>query len=253
MHSFELDNKIAIVTGGAGGIGVVVCQRLAQAGATVVIADLNEKVALETVDLISQQGGKAAFIKLDVTNRANVQSVFNEVADRYGRVDINVNCAGVTKRMDTADFEEAAFRWILDVNVVGVFLCAQAAAQHMIKQGQGGKILNIASVGGLVGLKGALGYACSKGAVVQMIRTMALDLAEYGINVNGVAPALNRTAIAAPVINNPATYQSFMDKIPLKRLCEPMDVACAIQFLCSSASDFITGQILPVDGGWTVE
>lgn len=252
MHSFRLDNKVAVVTGGAGGIGVVICQQLARAGATVVIADLNESVGAQTAEQIVADGGQASFVKLDVTNSENVHVVFDAVVAAYGRVDINVNCAGVTKRMDTLDFEEDAFRWIMDINVTGVFLCSQAAARHMVKRG-GGKIVNIASVGGLVGLKGTLGYTCSKGAVVQMIRTMALDLAEHNINVNGVAPALNRTAIAAPVINDPVTYQSFMDKIPLQRLCEPMDVACAIQFLCSSAADFITGQILPVDGGWTVE
>lgn len=252
MYSFELNDKIAVVTGGAGGIGAVICKRLAEAGATIVLADLNEEAGRKTVEEIVSKGGQAVFMKLNVTDKANVQEVFREAENRYGRIDINVNCAGVTKRMDTLDFEEEAFRWIMNVNVTGVFLCAQAAAQCMVKTGKG-KIVNIASVGGLVGLKGTIGYACSKGAVVQMIRTMALDLAEHNINVNGVAPALNRTAIAAPVINDPDTYQSFMDKIPLKRLCEPMDVACAIQFLCSSASDFITGQILPVDGGWTVE
>ena len=253
MHSFELQDKVAVVTGGAGGIGVVVCQQLARAGAAVVVADLNEQMGRETAEGIVSEGGRARFMKLDVTDSGSVQAVFQAVEEQYGRVDINVNCAGVTKRMDTLDFEEKAFRWIMDINVTGVFLCAQAAARHMVRRGEGGKIVNIASVGGLVGLKGTIGYACSKGAVVQMIRTMALDLAEHNINVNGVAPALNRTAIAAPVINDPDTYQSFMDKIPLRRLCEPMDVACAIQFLCSSASDFITGQILPVDGGWTVE
>ena len=252
MYSFELKGKVAVVTGGAGGIGVVICQRLAEARATVVVADLNEDVGCGTAEKITAGGGKALFLPLDVTDSGSVQAVFEKVEAEFGGVDINVNCAGVTRRMDTLEFDEKAFRWIMDVNVTGVFLCAQAAARSMVKRG-GGKIVNIASVGGLVGLKGSLGYSCSKGAVVQMIRTMALDLAQYHINVNGVAPALNRTAIAAPVINDPETYQSFMDKIPLKRLCEPMDVACAIQFLCSSAADFITGQILPVDGGWTVE
>lgn len=252
MYSFELDQKVAVVTGGAGGIGTVICQRLAQAGAITVLADINEAVGQQAVDEIIAQGGKAEFFKLDVTDKSNVQSVFSEVEARYGRVDINVNCAGITKRMHTLDFDEDAFDRIMTVNVKGTFLCAQAAAQRMAKQG-GGKIVNFASVGGLVGLKGTLGYTCSKGAVVQMVRTMALDLAEYNINVNGVAPALNRTSIAAPVINDPAVYQSFLQHIPLNRLCAPKDVAYAVQYLCSSASDFITGHILPVDGGWTAE
>ncbi len=252
MNSFELDQKVAVVTGGAGGIGAVICQRLAQAGAITILADIHETIGQPIVDEIVAHGREAAFFKLDVTDKRQVQHVFSEVEDRFGRVDINVNCAGITKRMDTLDFDEDAFDRIMKVNVKGTFLCAQAAAQRMVKQG-GGKIVNLASVGGLVGLKGTLGYATSKGAVVQLTRTMALDLAEHRINVNAVAPALNRTAIAAPVINDPVVYESFMQHIPLKRLCEPMDVAYAVQYLCSPASDFITGHILPVDGGWTAE
>ena len=252
MSDFDIRGKVAVITGGAGGIGEVICRHFGEAGATVVVADMNEEKGAQIAQEISAAGGRAVFRNLDVTDSENVAAVFASAEEVFGTVDINVNCAGVTKRMDTLVFEEEAFDWIMKVNVKGTFLCAQAAARCMAKRKKG-KIVNIASVGGLVGLKGTLGYTCSKGAVVQMTRTMALDLAEHNINVNSVAPALNRTAIAAPVINNPPVYKSFIDHIPLGRLCEPLDVANAIQFLCSPASDFITGQILPVDGGWTVD
>lgn len=247
---YTLEQKVAVVAGGAGGLGRVICKGLAYAGATVVLADMDESMGNEIVKEITDQGKKAIFMKLNVTDSKNVDEVFARVEEELGGTDILVNAAGITRRMDFLDFDEEAFDRIMAVNVKGTFLCAKAAARSMSKKGKG-KIINIASVGGLVGLRGTMGYCTSKGAVVQMTRSMALDLANCHINVNAVAPALANTAIAAPVVAHKPTYDSFMAHIPLNRLCEPTDVAAAIQFLASPASDFITGHILPVDGGWT--
>ena len=250
MNPFSIENKIAVITGGAGGLGQVICKCFAEAGAVVIIADQQEEKGSGIARDITAAGYKGEFMKLNIVESASVKDVFAKVSEKFGRVDITVNCAGITKRMNSLDFDEDAFDNIMGVNVRGMFLCCKAAGNYMAKQG-GGKIVNIASVGGLVGLPNTMGYCTSKGAVVQMTKALALDWADYKINVNAVAPAIANTAIAAPVMNDKKTFEFFMSRIPLKRLCEPTDVAYAIQFLSSPASDFITGQILPVDGGWT--
>jgi len=247
-----LENKIVVIAGGVGGLGREICMTFAKAGANVVIADINETEGLKIVDDIKQLSHKAIFFKMDVTNSSNVNEVFDKVANEYGSVDVLVNCAGITKRVAPLEFPEEDFDKIMAVNIKGTFLCCQAAGRYMAKHG-GGKIVNIASVGGLVGLKNTVAYCTSKGAVVQMTKALALDLAQYKINVNAVAPALANTPIATPVMEDKATLDWFLSKIPLGRLCEPKDVAQAILFLSSPASDFITGHILSVDGGWVAE
>ena len=252
MNPFSLEGKTAVISGGAGGLGNVICKRIAEAGARVVVADVNAAAGGAIVDAIVRDGGEALFAEMDITASHSVNRAFDAARERFASVDININCAGTTRRMHSLEFDEAAFERIMEVNVRGMFLCCKAATNIMAGRG-GGRIVNIASVGGLVGLTNTMGYCASKGAVVQMTRAMALDLAGHRINVNAVAPALANTPIAEPVMNDPESYEWFMARIPLGRLCEPDDVAYAIQFLCSPAAGFITGQVLPVDGGWTTQ
>ncbi|MGI6083942.1 MAG: SDR family NAD(P)-dependent oxidoreductase [Acetivibrionales bacterium] len=252
MDRFRIDGKIAVITGGAGGIGEVICQELARAGAYIVLADYNEERGNAIVDDLNKAGFQAEFSILDVTSSAQVKALFKKVASDHGKVDILVNCAGVTRRMDSLEFDEEAFDRIMAVNVKGVFLCCKYAAQSMVKQ-NGGKIVNMASIGGVRALRNTMGYCTSKGAVVQMTRAFAMDWAKYKINVNAVGPALNNTPIAAPVMEDKEMYQYFLNHIPLGRLCEPIDVACAVRYLASPAADFVTGQILMVDGGWSID
>lgn len=250
--SFDLTGKIAIVTGGGSGLGRDICLTLANAGATLVVADINADSGQKTVSGITQLNRDATFFELDVTNSQSVSEMTASVVERFGAINILVNSAGITKRLPPLDFPEEDFDRIIAVNLKGTFLCCQAAARQMVKQG-GGKIVNLTSIGGMVGLPNTVAYCASKGGVVQMTRALAIDLASRRINVNAVAPSLANTPIAATVFQDQKTLDWFLSKVPLGKLCEPRDVSEAVLFLCSSASDFITGHVLAVDGGYLAQ
>jgi len=250
--SSDLTGKIAIVTGGGSGLGHDISLTLASAGATVVVADINPDSGQKTVDEIKQSNRDAAFCELDVANSQSVKAMARSVVERFGAINILVNSAGITKRVPPLDFTEEDFDRIIAVNLKGTFLCCQAAARQMVQQG-GGKIVNLTSIGGMVGLPNTVAYCASKGGVVQMTRALAIDLAPSKINVNAIAPSLANTPIATSVFQNPKTLEWFLSKVPLGRLCEPRDVSEAVLFLASSASDFITGHVLAVDGGYLAQ
>ncbi len=250
--TYELDGKVAIITGGAGGLGREISLAMHKAGATVVIADINHIEGPKLAEEIKKASGKSEYIKLDVTNSKNVREMCDKVVALFGRIDILINCAGITKRMEPLEFPEEVFDKIIAVNLKGTFLCAQAAARYMTKQG-GGKIINIVSIGGMGALPNTVAYCASKGGVVNMTKALAIDLAKYKINVNAIAPALTKTPIAKQVFQDKSTLDWFTSRTPLGRLCEPEDIGNAVLFLSSSVSDFITGHILAVDGGWLAQ
>lgn len=250
--SFDLTGKVAIVTGGGSGLGRDICLSLARAGATVAIADINPVAGRNTLNEVMPFEREAAFFELDVVDSSKVKEMTSSVVERFGGINILVNSAGITKRLPPLDFPEEDFDRVIAVNLKGTFLCCQAAARQMAKQGAG-KIVNLTSIGGMVGLPNTVAYCASKGGVVQMTRALAIDLASSGINVNAVAPSLANTPIATTVFQNPKTLEWFLSKVPLGRLCEPRDVAQAVLFLSSSASDFITGHVLAVDGGYLAQ
>ena len=252
MKQFDLKEKVAIVTGGVGGLGCAISLTLSDAGADIVLADLNEKDGNKIMDKIKKKKRKALYFKVDVTSSKDVNAMCDQVVKEFGSLDVIVNCAGITKRLEPLNFPEEVFDRIISVNLKGTFLCAQAAARHMVNQG-GGKIINIVSIGGMVGLPNTVAYCSSKGGVVNMTRALALDLAKYKINVNAVAPALANTPIAVQVFQDKSTLDWFTSRIPLGRLAEPQDVANAVLFLASPGSDFITGHILAVEGGWLAQ
>ena len=250
--SFNLTGKVAIVTGGGSGLGREICLSLAKAGAKIVIADINPVSGQETINDITQLQREATFFELDVADSRRVSEMTRSVVERFGAIDILVNSAGITKRLPPLDFPEEDFDRIIAVNLKGTFLCCQAAARQMAKQG-GGKIVNLTSIGGMVGLPNTVAYCASKGGVVQLTRALAIDLAPSKINVNAVAPSLANTPIATTVFQNKQTLDWFLSKVPLGRLCEPSDVSEAVLFLSSFASDFITGHVLAVDGGYLAQ
>lgn len=249
---YGLKDKVAIITGAAGGLGRDISLSFCKVGAWVVLADINETEGLKLAEDIKELTQKVIFIKVDVTNSRDVNEMCRNAVKEFGTVDILVNSAGITDRQPALDFPEDVFDRIIAINLKGTFLCCQAVGRIMAEKGKG-KIINISSIGGTIGLRNTVAYCSSKGGVVQMTRALAVDWAQYNINVNAVAPGLNNTPIAKQVFKHKKDLDWFISKIPLGRLCEPGDVSSAVLFLASEASDYITGHILAVDGGWVAE
>ena len=251
----RLDGAVAVVTGGAGGIGRAAAIALASAGATVVIADLDGAASEAIVIEITERGGRALAIPTDVSDETAVDASFGEVVTREGSVDVLVNNAGIAIRRPATELALADWDKVIAVNMTGAFLCARAAARHMIARGKGGVIVNVASIMGLSGggLYPNVSYQASKGAVVNMTRALAIEWAPRGIRVNAVAPTYVRTRLTAPLLDDPDMIARTEAMTPLKRLAEPEEVAAAICFLASPAASMITGHVLPVDGGFLAQ
>ena len=240
----RLAAKIAIVTGGASGIGAAIAARFAAEGATVIAAD----IAAAPGGLFAD--GPIHRIQVDVADEASVTAMVEAVRGRFGRVDCLVNSAGIARLMPFLDTPVALLDRIHAINVRGTFLCGQACARIMRDGGSGGAILNIASVSGLRGNADRAAYGASKGAVVTLTQVMAMDLAPHGIRVNAIAPGPVATPMTAEA-HPPALRAAWIGATLLKRYGTPEEMAGAALFLCSSDASYITGQILAVDGGFT--
>jgi glucose 1-dehydrogenase len=249
----RLKDKVAIVTGAASGNGRGIALRLAEEGARVVVADVSEAGAQETVALIEAAGGPALAVRADVSNKTQVEVMVAAAVQQFGRVDILVNNAGVETLIPFLDLAETDWDRVLAVNLKGPFLCTQAAAREMIKAGQGGKVVNIASINSAVALVGQAHYVSSKGGLLLLTKSLALELAPHNINVNAVGPGVIETAMTANSLSNPARKEMFLNRIPLKRIGQPRDIANAVLFLVSDEADYVTGTILYVDGGWLTQ
>lgn len=254
----RLQDKVAIVTGGGSGIGHGICLRLAEEGASVVVADLDADAADRVAGEISGQNGLAMGVRVDVRNQDSVQEMVDKAVETYGGIDILVNNAGVSKIIPFFETTEADWDFIFDVNCKGVLFCSQAVARVMIEQGRGGKIVNLASQAGRRGEALVLAYCASKACVISMTQSTALALAEHKINVNAVAPGIVDTPFWEQVDRQFAKLlhmeigepkRTFTASIPLGRIEQPADVAGAVAFLASSDADYITQQCLNVDGG----
>jgi len=254
----KLEGKVAIVTGGASGMGRAICLRYGSEGASVVVADVNEAGAQAVVDEITGADGKAVAVRTDVRDQGQVQRMVDTAVEQFGGLDILVNNAGVIKILPFLETNEADWDWMFDINCKGLLWCSQAAARQMIEQGRGGKIINFGSQAGRRGEKLVLAYCASKAAVINMTQSMALALAEYKINVNGISPGIVDTPFWEEVDKQFAELlgwevgepkRRFTQSIPLGRIEYPEDVAGAAVFLASSDSDYITQQTINVDGG----
>ncbi len=248
----RLKDKVTLITGGASGIGKATAELFAREGAKVVICDVNEEAGKA---LVAQLGNDATFYKVNVADRQAVQAWVDDVVARYGRVDVLVNNAGVTrdglfvKVKDgelVKQMEEAAFDLVVDINLKGVFNCAQAVAPYMIKQGSG-VILNMASVVGLYGNLGQTNYVATKAGVIGMTKVWARELGRYGVRVNAVAPGFILTDMVQKMPEK--VLEDMRAKTPLGRLGQPEDIAHAFLWLASDEASFVHGATLSVDGG----
>ena len=248
---FDLRGKVAIVTGGSGGFGRAAAIGLAVHGADVAVTSRTLSSLEETAKEVKKQGKKALPISCDVTDPKSVQNMVDQAVKEFGKVDILVTSAGIAMRSPAEDFPIADWQKVMDTNVKGTFLCCQAAGRVMIKQG-GGKIITVSSIRGLLGHPGGYAaYGTSKGAVHLLTRQLATEWAKYKINVNSIAPCIFWTPLTEPILNDKKMYDIFMSRIPWGRAAEPEDFIGALVFLSSEASEFMTGDIMYVDGGST--
>ncbi len=241
--------RIAIVTGGGDGIGAATAMRLVQEGATVMVVDKDEAHAHAVSAKIAAAGGKAAACRADIRVAQDIEAMLALTAKTFGPAAILINNAGVGAQKHFLETPPEMLDEMLDVNVKGTFLCAQAAAREMVKLG-GGAIVNVSSHSGLLGSRGRSAYAASKGGIIAMTRVMAVDLSEHGIRVNAIAPGpINTPRIRKS--HNEERHAAWLKAVPLSRIGEPEEVAAVAAFLASDDASYVTGQTIAVDGGFS--
>ncbi|GED72036.1 glucose-1-dehydrogenase [Brevibacillus reuszeri] len=248
-------DKVAIVTGAGSGNGRAIALQFLAEGAKVVIADINVDGANETVSL-SPQGDNAFVVKVNVTKKAEVESMIAQTIEHFGKLDILINNAGIVKFSTFLEIEEEEWDLVHDVNLKAPFLCSQAAAKEMIKSNTRGRIINITSVEAhrIVSSSGHCQphYNSSKGGLNLLTKAIALELAPHGITVNSVAPGVVETPFTAKGLENPEIKAWILDRVPVGRVATPNDIANAVLFLAKAESEYVTGATLFVDGGWTI-
>jgi 3-oxoacyl-[acyl-carrier protein] reductase len=246
----KLAEKIAVVTGSSRGVGRAVALGFAAEGANVVINyTSNEKAANEVVDIVADMGRKAIAVKADVANREEVDRLFGQALDSFGKIDILVNNAGFTRPALMLKMTEEQWDQVVDIHMKGAFLCTQSAAKHM-KEQQGGKIINVTSVAGLVGTVGQINYSAAKGGIISMTKSMARELARYNICANVISLGIVATDMTEKIRTDEKLKDIYMNRILLKRFAEPEDITPAFVFFAADESNYITGQLLCVDGGY---
>ncbi len=250
-HSlFDVSGKRGYVTGGGSGLGRAIALGMAEAGAAVVVSDINQEAARKVAEEICAQHGEARSLAIDVSQKDQVERLIQTTTEELGGLDFAFNNAGILKLGKPEDISQADWQEELNVDLTGVFLCCQAAGRYMMDHG-GGKIVNTASISGLV-VNSGLTYSTAKAGVIQLTRVLAMRWARHGVYVNCFSPGYIRTGMTAPHLTRPEVEKEMLRQTPLRRLGEPRDLIGAALFLASPASDFVTGQNIIVDGGVTL-
>ncbi len=251
MPNYDLTGKVAIVTGGTKGIGYGVVMTLAYYGAKVVVTSRHQDDCDNVAKEVAALGGEATGIKTDVRSKEEIDRLVAGTVEKYGKLDIMVNNAGVAITKPMLEMSEEEYNTVLDSNLKSVYFGSAAAAKEMIKQGRGGRIINMASIGGLVGTKNISTYGASKAGVLNLTKGMAIEFGRYNITVNSVCPGYVKTALNAEVLDNPKYQEKMFHKIPLKRWGTVPEVAAIVLFLASDFSGMMTGSYLVADMGTT--
>ncbi len=246
----RLKGKIALVTGSSRGVGRAVALSFAKQGANVLVNyTSNEKAAKEAVEAIEAMGAKAVAVKADVAQKSDAENLVKTAVDTFGGLNILVNNAGFTRPALMIKMTEEQWDQVVDIHLKGAFLCSQAAANHM-KEQKSGKIINVMSVAGLVGTVGQINYSAAKGGILSMTKSMARELARYNICANVISLGIVATDMTEKIRSDEKLKEIYMNRILLKRFAEPDDISPAFVFLASDESNYITGQLLCVDGGY---
>lgn len=249
LDKFSLKGSVALVTGASRGLGQGMALALAEAGADVALVARTKTTLEETAASVEKAGSRGFAIQADLSRSGEADRVVRETVKHFGRVDILLNAAGTQVRKPLFEMTEQDYDYLMSVNLKSMYFLSQAAAKEMSRHGRG-KIINIASLTSFIGISNISIYGTSKGGVVSMTRQFAVELAKQNINVNAISPGYFLTELTAALFADPERAKWVLGKIPLGRTGEPADLAGAVVFLASPASDYITGQVLSVDGGW---
>jgi NAD(P)-dependent dehydrogenase (short-subunit alcohol dehydrogenase family) len=247
----DLEGKVGLVTGGTSGIGRVTAVLFATAGAKVVVAGRRETEGEETVELVRAAGGDGLFVKTDVSEASEVETLIQKTAERFGRLDVAFNNAGIEgvwvpiARQSEEDWDRT-----INVNLKGVWLCLKYEVRQMLKQGGGGAIVNMASTMAMIGAAGAAAYSASKHGVLGLTKSAALETARSGIRVNAVCPAVVETPMGERLFGAPQVHKTVLGRHPIGRFARPSEIAEAVVWMCSDHASFMTGQSLVLDGGF---